>query len=82
MRELCFAPNPAYPKTVDSLGDQLRAARLESFMTIKEFAQELRVNERTVAKWELKGSHPMSDMLKRIQAFLADHSAEPLEADQ
>ena len=82
MHELFFAPNPAYPKKLNSLGDQLRAARLENFMTIKELAQELRVNECTVAKWERGGSRPMPHMLERIQAFLAAHCTTPFGATQ
>lgn len=75
MHELCFAPNPAYPKTLDYLGDRIRAARLENFMTIKELSEELGVNECTVAKWERGGSQPMAHMLERIQSFLADHQS-------
>lgn len=73
MHELCFATNPAYPKLLDSLGDQLKAARLESFMTIKELAQEIDVNECTVAKGERGDSQPQPSMTDRIQAFLVDH---------
>jgi DNA-binding transcriptional regulator YiaG len=50
---------------------------LENFMTIKELAQELSVNESTVAKWELKDSQPQPGMLTRIQAFLANHQLGP-----
>lgn len=44
---------------------------MQKFMTIKQAAQELGVNESTVLKWELKGNHPNPDMLARVHAFLA-----------
>jgi DNA-binding transcriptional regulator YiaG len=67
---LCFANNPAYPKRPKTLGDRLRATRMENFMSIKELARKFDVNECTVAKWELGKSKPRPDMLERVNTFL------------
>lgn len=74
---LCFAKNPSYPQNVQSLGDKIRATRMENFMSIGQLAEKLGVNECTITKWELKGTQPRSDLLKRIQAFLASNGSEP-----
>jgi len=75
MWELCFSENPAYPSHPKTFGEKLRAARMQKFMTISQAAQELGVNECTVARWESKGTSPSQDMLERVQAFLAEFSS-------
>jgi len=79
MWKLCFSENPCYPKEIRTLGDKIRATRMQNFLSIKQLAQKFGVNESTVAKWELKGSQPRPDMLERIQEFLAAHRSEPPE---
>jgi len=76
--ELCFSENPAYPSHPKSFGEKLRATRMQNFMTIKQAAQELGVNEGTVARWELKGSQPNPELMERVQAFLTAHCSENL----
>ena len=77
MWSLCFAENPSYPKKIQSLGDRIRATRMENFMSIGQLAQKLGVNESTIAKWELKGTKPRSDLMIKIQAFLTSHGSDP-----
>ena len=74
MWKLCFSKNPAYPSDPKSFGEKLRATRMQRFMTIKQLAQELGVNDCTVARWESKGSQPNPDKLERVQEFLASHN--------
>ncbi len=76
MWSLCFAKNSSYPQNVQSLGDKIRATRMENFMSIKQLAQKLGVNESTIANWELKGSQPRSDLLKKVKAFIEYHYSE------
>jgi len=75
---LCFSENPTYPSDPKSFGEKLRATRMQNFMTIKDLAQKLGVNECTVARWESKGSHPNPDKLERVEAFLTAHCSEAL----
>ena len=76
---LCFAENPFYPQNVQTLGDKIRATRMENFMSIGQLAEKLGVNESTIAKWELKGTKPRPDLIERIQSFLVSHSSDPSE---
>ena len=69
--ELCFSENPTYPFHPKTFGEKLRAKRMQKFMTIKQLAQELGVNECTVARWESKGTSPSPDMMERVQKFLS-----------
>ena len=66
-------PQKQKPKT---LGEQLCAIRMHNFMTVKQDAQLLGVNESNVSKWELKGSQPSPDKMERIEAFFQAHGAE------
>ena len=77
MWALCFAENPSYPKNVQSLGDKIRATRMENFMSIEHLAEKLGVNESTISKWELKGTKPRSDLMAKIQTFIASHGSDP-----
>ncbi len=43
---------------------------MENFMSIKELARKLDVNEWTVAKGELGKCKPRPDMLERVNTFL------------
>jgi DNA-binding XRE family transcriptional regulator len=70
---LCFANNSSQLKKLENLGDKLRDTRMEDFMSIKEQARKLDVNECTVGKWELGKSRPRSDMLERVNAFIKAH---------
>jgi len=76
MWSLCFAQNPSYPVEPKSLGDQIRAARMENFMSIGQLAETLGINKSTIAKWELKGRQPCPDLLFRVQAFLESHDCD------
>lgn len=82
MWDLCFAQNPSYPKKPKSLGDQLRATRMENFMSIGQLAKKLDVNESTVSKWELGKNKPRPDLMERVNAFLEAHqSFKPTKLD-
>jgi len=70
MWSLCFAKNRLYPKETKTFGNHLRATRMENFMSIRQLAKKLGVNECTVAKWELEGRQPRPDMMEPIRNFL------------
>ncbi len=53
---------------------------MQNFITIKQAAQELGVNEGTVARWELKDTQPNPEIMERVQAFVTAHCPEvPVE---
>ena len=59
-----------YPKTLATLGDHIRARRLDRGLLQKEVALTLGVNLNTVTGWEKNRLSPMTAQLPRIIAFL------------
>lgn len=67
----CKRPiNPAYPKRLESLGDHLRAARLNNGLSQPEVAKILKVTPDTVTGWEVNRHQPPARLAKRIIQFL------------
>lgn len=62
--------NPAYPKNPQTLGEQIRKARMDKGLMIKELASQLGVTEDTVINWEVRGRNPESGNLDEIRQFL------------
>ena len=62
--------NPAYPKTLTTLGDHIRKRRLDLGLWQKDVAATLGVTESTVTNWELNRVTPEFTHLPCIIAFL------------
>ncbi len=62
--------NPAYPKSLVSLGDHLRKRRLDLGLLQKEVALTLGVDKMTINSWETGRYRPQLAILPRIIAFL------------
>ena len=50
--------NAAYPDNPRTFGQALRKARIDAGLEVKELAEELGVNERSVINWEIHGMMP------------------------
>lgn len=67
----CKRPiNPAYPKQMETLGDYLRATRLDRGLSQPEVAKILKVTPDTVTGWELNRHQPPARLAKKIIQFL------------
>jgi transcriptional regulator with XRE-family HTH domain len=62
--------NPAYPRQVVTLGDHLRAARLDRCLLQTQVAKILKVAPDTVTGWELNRHEPPARMANKIIQFL------------
>jgi hypothetical protein len=54
-----------------TLGDRIRTRRLELKLTVKECAQNLKVDVKTLHGWEKHWRQPARGMQKRLIEFLA-----------
>jgi transcriptional regulator with XRE-family HTH domain len=59
-----------YPTELRTLGDRLRARRLDLGLRQKDVARLLGVTEDSVCYWESGRVRPSSRMIRRIQDFL------------
>lgn len=67
----CKRPiNPAYPKRLETLGDHLRAVRIDRGLSQPNVAKILKVRPDTVNGWELNRHEPPARLAKRIIHFL------------
>jgi len=66
MREL----NPKYPKNPQNLGQQIRKARMDKGLLIRELAAQIGVTEETMLNWEVRGRKPTEENIKRIKDFI------------
>lgn len=67
----CKRPvNPAYPTSLDTLGDHLRKIRLDRGLSQPQVAKVLKVTPDTVTGWELNRHQPPARLAKRIIKFL------------
>jgi DNA-binding transcriptional regulator YiaG len=57
--------NPAYPKELETLGDHLRAVRLDRGLLQWEIARQLGVSVEVIVKWE--GGHSMAPARCRVR---------------
>ena len=62
--------NPAYPKTLTTLGDHIRKRRLDLGLFQKDVAATLGVTESAVNNWEKNRVTPYFTYLPKIIAFL------------
>jgi transcriptional regulator with XRE-family HTH domain len=67
----CKRPiDSAYPKRLETLGDHLRAVRLDRGLSQPDVAKILKVNPDTVTGWELNRHHPPARLAKKIINFI------------
>jgi transcriptional regulator with XRE-family HTH domain len=62
--------NPAYPESLNSLGDHIRKRRLDLKLLQKEVAKRLEVDTTTITNWELNRTSPSLPFIPRIIEFL------------
>ena len=62
--------NMAYPISLNTLGDHLRAARLDRGLSQPNVAKILKVTTDTVTGWELNRHEPQARQAKKIIQFL------------
>ena len=62
--------NPAYPKEIQTLGDQIRARRMDLGLLEKQVAEILGASETSVFNWERNATKPGIRCLPRIYDFL------------
>lgn len=60
----------AYPTQIRTLGDRLRARRLDLGLLQREVAKRIRCDEATITNWELNRVQPALQFLPRIVKFL------------
>ncbi|WP_300463709.1 helix-turn-helix transcriptional regulator [Desulfobacula sp.] len=68
--KLFFQNNPSYPKQQNTFGDRLRAARMQSFLTIPQLADKLKVDPASIGKWERMEAKPIPEYKDRVNAWL------------
>jgi DNA-binding XRE family transcriptional regulator len=67
-----------YPKTLNQIGDHLRARRLDLGLHQRHVALRLGVHAASVRNWEMGRTEPALDMLRGVIAFLGyDPRPEP-----
>ena len=67
----CKRPiNPAYQKRLETLGDHLRAIRLDRGFSQPDVAKILKVTPDTITGWELNRHEPPARLAKKIIQFL------------
>ena len=59
-----------YPKQLKTLGDHIRARRLDLGLLQKDVAEIIGVTTDTIANWEKNRHHPMRCHYMRINTFL------------
>jgi transcriptional regulator with XRE-family HTH domain len=62
--------NPAYPKSLKTLGDHLRKRRLDLELLQKEVAQKIGTSEASIHNWERGHATPSLNFMPRILKFL------------
>jgi transcriptional regulator with XRE-family HTH domain len=60
----------AHPNEINTLGDRLRAKRLDLGLTQQQVAQRLGIDETTVHNWERNHKVPVVRLLPRMIQFL------------
>ncbi len=68
-------PKPdGYPEKLETVGEHLRARRLDLFLFQKDVAKILNVSTCTIENWELGRSFPMKGQLPKVIKFLGEDS--------
>jgi len=60
----------AYPKTLETLGDHIRAVRLDRGLLQRQIAQQIGVSKATIHNWELNWRQPTLPQIQRVLKFL------------
>lgn len=77
---ICSAPKPpAYPKVLNSIGDHIRAKRIDQGQQIIELARLLDVAEMTIIYWEMNKGEPRASYMPRVIKYLG-YNPEELKA--
>lgn len=63
-------PDPAYPEELHTLGDHLRARRLDLGLLQKEVAEKLKASQASVFNWERNRLSPDFTFLPAVIRFL------------
>jgi DNA-binding XRE family transcriptional regulator len=66
--------DPRYPPEIKTVGDELRAKRMDLGLLQKEVAGLIGVTEDTVCYWENNRVAPSRKLVKRVQHFLTEAS--------
>jgi DNA-binding XRE family transcriptional regulator len=64
-------PNPAYPKHLKTIGDQIRSRRLDLGLTQKQIAEIIGVTETSIYNWE-RAMNPAVQIHRKIQDWLGE----------
>ena len=62
--------DPAYPKSIQKIGDHVRKRRLDLGLLQKSVAKQLKVSETTIWQWENNESRPALRCMPSIIEFL------------
>jgi DNA-binding transcriptional regulator YiaG len=66
--------DPDYPKDPQNLGQQIRKARMDKGLRIRELAEIIGVTEDTVINWEVRGRKPQGVNFARVKKFIEAES--------
>ena len=70
--------DPRYPSEIKTLGDHLRARRLDLGLQVKDVAARFGCREETIINWETRGLTPAVSWMPKILGFLGyDPTGEP-----
>ena len=68
--------NPAYPKDPKTLSEQIRKARMDRSLLIRELAALVGVSPDTIINWELRGVTPGRERLRKLEEALGPLTAQ------
>jgi transcriptional regulator with XRE-family HTH domain len=71
-------PKPdRYPKQLNTLGDHLRARRIDRGLLQKQISEQIGVSGMTITNWERNATHPPVQYLPAIYRFLGYDPSAP-----
>jgi len=73
-------PSPMYPKQLKTLGDHIRAKRLDLGLLQKDVAGIIGVTTDTITNWEIGRNQPMRWHYLKIKTFLGYSPFEQLKS--
>ncbi len=62
--------NPDYPRNPQNLGQQIRKARMDKGLLMRELAEIIGVTPDTIINWEVRGLRPAKRYLPRVRDFI------------
>jgi transcriptional regulator with XRE-family HTH domain len=68
-----------YPKQINSLGDHIRARRLDLKLLQKQVADQIGVHEQTITGWERNATSPEIHYIPAILSFLGYNPIPPVQ---